>query len=98
MKIFVIADSKTYLAFALAGLQGIAVSSESEVPAILETLDSREFGLVLVTEHLAERNRGAVDIALLEPGRPLILEIPALSGPPVERVNPAERILSLMRK
>jgi vacuolar-type H+-ATPase subunit F/Vma7 len=98
MKVFVIADPQTHLAFALAGVRGKAVFSAGEVPAVLESVDTKQFGLILIAEHLAEKNREAIDKTLLEPDCPLILEIPAATGPPVERVKPAERILSLMRK
>ena len=98
MKVFVIADPQTHLAFALAGVQGKAVFSGDEVPAVLESVDSKQFGLVLIAEQLAEKNREAIDKTLLEPDCPLILEIPAATGPAVERVKPTERILSLMRR
>lgn len=97
MKIFVIADPETHLAFALAGIRGRPVMKAEEVPEILESVDAGEIGLVLIAEQLAAGNREAVDKALLRSGYPLILEIPAAAGPAVERVKPADRLLSLMR-
>jgi vacuolar-type H+-ATPase subunit F/Vma7 len=85
MKIFVLADPDTYLAFSLAGIRGRAVQSPSEVPAALEALVEKETGLVLMTERLAEANRA------------LILEIPDTQGPVPERRKATERILSLLR-
>lgn len=98
MKIFVLADPETYLAFALAGINGQAVRSGAEVPAKLENLNRKEIGLVLITEELAEKNREVIDKILLEPGGPLILEIPNTKGPVSKKYRATERILSLLRR
>lgn len=98
MKIFVLADPETYLAFALAGIKGQAVHSGPEVPPLLESLDRKETGLVLITESLAEKNREVIDRILLEAGGPLILEIPDTKGPVSEKEKATERILSLPRR
>lgn len=97
MKIFVLADPQTYLAFSLAGIKGRAVRSSSEVTAVLETLGKKEIGLVLMTERLAEANRDLIERILLRPEAPLILEIPDIQGPVPERRKATERILSLLR-
>lgn len=98
MKIFVLADPETCLAFSLAGISAQAVHSEAEVPAALENLDRQETGLVLVTERLAEKNREVIDRILLEPGGPLILEIPDIKGPLSKKPKATQRILSLVRR
>jgi len=97
MKLFVIADPDTYLAFDLAGVEGVAVESEDDVPGLLNELDRASFGLILITETLAAKQRKLIDAILLEPGGPLILEIPDIEGPKVRRLKPAERLLSLMK-
>jgi vacuolar-type H+-ATPase subunit F/Vma7 len=98
MKIFVIADAETVLAFALAGLKGKSVTSETEVPAILANLTREEAGLVLITETLAVKNREAIERVLLDPGRPLIVEIPGSGGPLPRKVKTTERLASLLRR
>lgn len=98
MKIFVIADPDTVLAFGLAGIRGQAVQTASEVPAILEGLDRQRVGLVLITEALAEENRKPIETLLLEPGGLLIVEIPDRSGPKSKKAGATERILSLLRR
>ena len=98
MKIFVIADPDTALAFGLAGIRGQAVQTASEVPPILQGLDRQRVGLVLITEALAEGSRDLIERMLLEPGGLLILEIPAMRGPKVKKARAAERILSLLRR
>jgi vacuolar-type H+-ATPase subunit F/Vma7 len=97
MKIFVIADAETVLAFALAGLKGQSVESESEVPALLANLTRENAGLVLITD-LAMKNREAIERVLLDPGRPLIVEIPGSGGPLPRKVKTAERLASLLRR
>jgi V/A-type H+-transporting ATPase subunit F len=98
MKIFVIADPETYLAFALAGINGQSVHSEEEVPLILENLNRTEIGLVLITEVLAEKNRQAIEGILLEPAGPLILEIPGVRGPKHKKPKVSDQIFSLLRR
>jgi len=98
MKIFVIADPDTALAFGLAGIRGQAVQTASEVPPILQGLDRQRVGLVLITEALAEGSRDLIERMLLEPGGLLILEIPAMKGPRGRKAWAAERILSLLRR
>jgi V/A-type H+-transporting ATPase subunit F len=98
MKIFVLADPDTCLTFSLAGIRTQPVYSGAEVPAILESLDRQETGLVLITERLAEKNRDVIDRILLEEDGPLILEIPDIKGPLSEKPKATQRILSLVRR
>lgn len=98
MKIFVLAGPETHLAFALAGINGQAVHSEAEVAPILENLNREEIGLVLITDALADQNREVIDRILLEPGGPLILEIPDFKAPVSEKHKATERIISLLRR
>jgi len=98
MKIFVIADPDTALAFGLAGIRGQAVRTPAEVPAVLEGLDRQSVCLVLITEALAEGNRELIEKMLLEPGGALVLEIPDIKGPRPNRARATERILSLLRR
>lgn len=97
MRVFVVADAQTVLAFALAGVRGQVAGSPEEVPDILEGIDREETGLVLITEALAQANRGVVEKMLLEPDGPLVLEIPDATGPMAGRAKAAERIASLLK-
>lgn len=98
MKLFVIADPETRLAFALAGIEGRAVNSDSEVLDVLGSLDPEDVGLILITEALAERNRELIDKLILGPPGRLILEIPDIQGPRPIRTKAADRIASLIRR
>jgi V/A-type H+/Na+-transporting ATPase subunit F len=96
MKILVIADERTALAFALAGIKTCVVKSGIEIPSILEKLTRVEVSLVLITDLLAEENREAIGRALFHPERPLILEIPGMSGTRRQRTGLQDRVLSLV--
>ncbi|MFH1090761.1 MAG: V-type ATP synthase subunit F [Pseudomonadota bacterium] len=98
MKLFVIADPETCLAFALAGIKGEAVRSDSQVPAVLKGLAREETDLVLITEALAQGNRELIDGLILQAPGMLILEIPDMQGPRTEKATAAERIASLLRR
>lgn len=98
MKVFVLADPQTVLAFALAGIKGQAVSSSQEIPAILRGLGREGTGLLLITEVLASENRQVIEEMLLEPGGILVVEIPDINGPRTERGKVAERLVSLLRR
>ncbi|WP_456431615.1 V-type ATP synthase subunit F [Thermosulfuriphilus sp.] len=94
-RIFVIADKRTSLAFALAGIDSRPVESPEESQEILQNL-SPEVSLVLITESLAEKNRRLIDRLLLKPGGPLILEIPDTNGPH-QRSRVTDKIARLLR-
>jgi V/A-type H+/Na+-transporting ATPase subunit F len=98
MKIFVIADPQTVLAFALAGIKGRAVHSADEVAPALRSIDRKEVGLLLITETLAENHRETIEQMLLERTGPLIVEIPDTQGPNPARIKASERVASLVRR
>jgi vacuolar-type H+-ATPase subunit F/Vma7 len=98
MKIFVIGDFETVLAFGLAGIKGQTVRSGADLPAVLEGLDREQTGLVLITEALAEANREVMDKMLLVSGGPLMLEIPDVNGPLSGKAGATERIVSLLKR
>jgi len=98
VNIVVLADDTTALAFALAGLNTRVARSPSEIPGLLGGVDRAVTGLVLITEALAQGNRALIDRMLLEPGGPLVLEIPDTGGPRPKRASAAERIVSSVRR
>jgi len=79
---FVIADPRTYLAFALAGLPGGAAQTPEETRQLLARGRSdTAVGLIIITQRLAQEVQDEVDAARRERSVPLILEIPDLTGP-----------------
>lgn len=98
MKMFVIADPDTLLVYALAGLNGQAVTSGDEVPEILDGLTRESAALVLITEKLARNHREEIERMMLDSGKPLIVEIPDINGPLPQKAGNIERLVSLMRR
>lgn len=98
MKMMLIGDSDTVLAFALAGVQGLVVQSEADLSPILDSLDAKEIGLILITEIIAERNRALIDGLLMNPEGPLVLEIPDSKGPLAAKRKLTDQVASLLRR
>ncbi len=99
MKVFVIADQATCLAFSLGGIKTRAVKGREEVLAALQfAVDTQSVGLVLITEKIASLVRSEVDTILYTLHRPLVLEIPDASGSLPGRPSAGELMISLMRQ
>jgi V/A-type H+-transporting ATPase subunit F len=94
---FVIADGRTLLAFALAGIPGGTAANAAEARQLLaQGRADPGVGLVLITERVAREIRTEVD-ALRQDGRPpLILEIPDLQGPLPGGQSLLQRLRTLM--
>lgn len=81
-RFFLIADARTFLAFALAGVKGGVAEDAGEARRLLaEAAADASVGLILITERLARQVRGEVDALRREGRRPYVLEIPDLAGP-----------------
>lgn len=99
MRIFVIADHSTCLAFSLGGIKTRTVKGREEALAALEFgIDDQNIGLVLITEKIAALVRPEVDTILYTMHRPLVVEIPDTSGSLPDRPSAGELMLSLMRQ
>jgi V/A-type H+-transporting ATPase subunit F len=97
MVFFIIADPHTYLAFALAGVKGGEVEGADQARQLFEQArQDPEVGVVLITERLAEGIQGEVDAVRWEGGRPLVAEIPDLTGPLPREETLLERLRALM--
>jgi len=82
LNFFVIADPRSYLAFALAGLPGGTALTPKETRQLLARgRGDPGVGLILITQRLAQEIQDEVDAARRERSVPLILEIPDLTGP-----------------
>ena len=97
MDFFIIADSHTYLAFALAGVPGGQAETPDQARALLHlALEEPGIGLVLITERLAEEIREEVDSLRWEGGETLVVEIPDLTGPLSRKETLLDRVRALM--
>ena len=99
-QIEVIGDRDTVLAFRLGGVPGRVVQSAEEARAAIAAAiadvhrnggPARRPLLLLVTCGIAERIREDLDRVMLDPGGPLILEVPGLGEAPGDR--PVERFI-----
>ncbi len=77
MRYFVIGDEDTVLGFSLVGTQGLVATNTSEAQAALEkALEHKEYGIIIITEDVADMIRIQVDRYLFSETFPLIVEIP----------------------
>jgi len=97
MRILVIADHATCLAFSLGGITTRTVKMTEEALAAFDyAVKNREIGLVLITEKVAAEIRQKVDNVVYKQHRPLVVEIPDTQGPLPGRPSVREIMVSLM--
>ncbi len=77
MRYFVIGDEDTVLGFSLVGTQGMVATNVAEAQNALEkALEHKEYGIIIITENVADMIRAQVDRYLFSETFPLIVEIP----------------------
>jgi V/A-type H+/Na+-transporting ATPase subunit F len=83
MKVLVIGHPEAVLGFSLAGVHGRAVTTAEEADKALdEALASKENGIVLVTQDVAQMVQARVEHLKLHSTIPLVVEIPSPAGVP----------------
>ena len=81
MRYFVIGDEDTVLGFQLAGVEGQEAKTPAEAEQAFDAaLENGEYGIVIITERVAELIRSRVDQYVFTQTFPLILEIPDRIG------------------
>jgi vacuolar-type H+-ATPase subunit F/Vma7 len=89
----VIGNQDAVWGFALAGVRGQVVTTAAEFnQALDDALQAGEFGIVLVTEDVANLARERVDRLVSRSVEPLVVEIPGPSGPDPDRPSLSELI------
>ena len=82
MQFYVIADENTVTGFRLVGLDGEAVDSpEGAREALAKAFESRDIGIVIITERIAETVREEIEQYTFGQAFPLIIEGPDRQGP-----------------
>ena len=82
MKFYCLADEDTVRGFALAGVEGRAVSRAEDAAAALEDLCARhDVGIIVMTDVVAAGIRSQIDSVRAERVVPLVVEIPGPRGP-----------------
>ncbi len=79
MQYYVIGDQDTVLGFSLVGVSGTQATTPLEAKNAWENaLGDKEYGIIIITEDVAEMIRATVDRYLFSESFPLVVEIPAI--------------------
>ena len=82
MKFFCIGDADTAAGFRLAGVAAQVATTPEQTQAAIEDVAARpDYGVIIITETLADGIRQQIETLRLERERPLIVEIPGPEGP-----------------
>ncbi|HET9911615.1 MAG TPA: V-type ATP synthase subunit F [Anaerolineales bacterium] len=94
MKVLVIGHREAVLGFSLAGVNGQAVSTAEEADkALNEALASKDVGIILVTQDIAQLLQERVEDLKLHSTIPLVVEIPSPAGVPEDQPSLSEVVL-----
>jgi V/A-type H+-transporting ATPase subunit F len=90
MKVQVIGHPEAVLGFSLVGMEGLVASNAEEAnQALDQALETRDIGIILVTQDVAGWIQSRMEVLKLHSTVPLVVEIP---GP--EGVDPNQPSLS----
>lgn len=77
MRYFVIGDEDTVLGFSLVGTSGMSASTPAEAQhALSKALEGQEYGIIIITQDVADMIRSEVDRYIFSENFPLVVEIP----------------------
>ena len=94
MKVLVIGHPEAVLGFSLAGVGGrVATTAEEVNQALDEAQSSKDVGIVLVTQDVAELIPARMEHLKLRSTVPLVVEIPAGGGVPEGEASLGEIVL-----
>ncbi|HMD82440.1 MAG TPA: V-type ATP synthase subunit F [Anaerolineales bacterium] len=94
MKVLVIGHPEAVLGFSLAGVGGRAATTAAEVNQALDDVQaSKDIGIVLVTQDVAELIPARMEHLKLRSTIPLVVEIPSPSGVPEGQASLGEIVL-----
>ncbi len=94
MKVLVIGHPDAVLGFSLAGVNGQAVSNADEANKALDgAFASKDVGIVLVTQDVADMIQARVDDLKLHSTIPLVVEIPSPAGVSPDQPSLGEVVL-----
>jgi V/A-type H+-transporting ATPase subunit F len=94
MKVLVIGHPEAVLGFSLAGVSGRVATNAAEVNQALDDVQaSRDVGIVLVTQDVAQLIPARMEHLKLRSTIPLVVEIPAQGGVPEGQESLGEIVL-----
>lgn len=86
MRYFVIGDEDTVLGFSLVGTRGMVATNKQEAEAALHTaLEDHDYGIIIITQDVADMIRTEVDRYIFSESFPLMVEIPNKASGGVSR-------------
>lgn len=94
MKVLVIGHPEAVLGFSLAGVSGRVATTAAELNQALDEVQaSRDVGIVLVTQDVAQLIPARMEHLKLRSTIPLVVEIPAQGGAPEGQESLGEIVL-----
>jgi V/A-type H+-transporting ATPase subunit F len=94
MKVLVVGHPDAVLGFSLAGVGGRIASTADEVNQVLdEVQSSKDVGIVLVTQDVAELIPARMEHLKLRSTIPLVMEIPSRGGVPEGQASLGDIVL-----
>ena len=94
MKVLVIGHHEAVLGFSLAGVSGRVATNAAEVNQALDDVQaSKDVGIVLVTQDVAQLISARMEHLKLRSTIPLVVEIPAQGGVPEGQESLGEIVL-----
>ena len=94
MKVLVIGHPEAVLGFSLAGVSGRVATNAAEVNQALDDVQaSKDVGIVLVTQDVAQLISARMEHLKLRSTIPLVVEIPAQGGAPEGEASLGEIVL-----
>ena len=94
MKVLVIGHPEAVLGFSLAGVSGRVATNAAEVNQALDDVQaSKDVGIVLVTQDVAQLIPARMEHLKLRSTIPLVVEIPAQGGAPAGEESLGEIVL-----
>ena len=79
MKVGIIGEKKSVLAFQPLGIQAFGVTSKDDLAIVLEAIKSDEFAVVFITEDIMQKYELEIE-PLFRSALPAILVVPGIKG------------------
>ena len=97
MRFYVIGDKDTVTGFSLVGIEGTkADSGQDALIALKEAINSKDIGIILITERLAKEIQSTIDELMTQRECILVLQIPDINGAMQGRQSIEEFVLTAL--
>ncbi|MGA1842373.1 MAG: V-type ATP synthase subunit F [bacterium] len=97
MRFYIIGDKDTVTGFSLVGIEGTKADSGVEaLRALKEAINSKDIGIILITERLAKEIQSTIDALMTQRECVLVLQIPDAGGALQGRQSIEEFVLTAL--